>query len=146
MAFHFLAPFVVAGVARAHLIFLHSTGSSNPVGLNSTFDAIPFHPYFSTIDALVGVTVLATVGGVRVVDPWTFGDPENFLPADGLVTPVHIKPEWYFLFAYTVLRSIPNKLGGVLALVASVAVLITLSISSSTTLGAYNSPSSKMWF
>ena len=120
---HFLLPFVVAALSLIHLIFLHFTGSSNPLGLNSNMDKLEFHSYFSFKD-LLGVFFFFIIFLIIVLlSPWDLGDPENFIVANPLVTPVHIQPEWYFLFAYAILRSIPNKLGGVLALAFSVLIL-----------------------
>nr|YP_192926.1 cytochrome b [Bombina orientalis]AAS83380.1 cytochrome b [Bombina orientalis] len=125
-AFHFLLPFVIAGAAILHLLFLHETGSSNPTGLNSNTDKIPFHPYFSYKDLLGFLIMLTMLALLAMFSPNLLGDPDNFTPANPLVTPPHIKPEWYFLFAYAILRSIPNKLGGVLALVFSILILALL--------------------
>lgn len=77
--------------------------------------------------------VLTALLVLSTLNPWLFGDAENFTPADPIVTPVHIKPEWYFLFAYAILRAVPNKLGGVLGLVLSIAILLLLPLASSTT-------------
>nr|AFX69388.1 cytochrome b [Pseudoxiphophorus anzuetoi]AFX69389.1 cytochrome b [Pseudoxiphophorus anzuetoi]AFX69410.1 cytochrome b [Pseudoxiphophorus anzuetoi]AFX69411.1 cytochrome b [Pseudoxiphophorus anzuetoi]AFX69420.1 cytochrome b [Pseudoxiphophorus anzuetoi] len=125
-AFHFLLPFIVAAATLVHLVFLHETGSNNPIGLNSNTDKISFHPYFSYKDLLGFVFLLTTLVILSLFSPNLLGDPENFTPANPLVTPPHIKPEWYFLFAYAILRSIPNKLGGVLALLASILVLMVV--------------------
>nr|AUG59265.1 cytochrome b [Poecilia vivipara]AUG59299.1 cytochrome b [Poecilia vivipara]AUG59369.1 cytochrome b [Poecilia vivipara] len=125
-AFHFLLPFIVAAATLVHLIFLHETGSNNPIGLNSDADKISFHPYFSYKDLLGFIFLLTTLVALALFSPNLLGDPENFTPANPLVTPPHIKPEWYFLFAYAILRSIPNKLGGVLALLASILVLMVI--------------------
>nr|ANH20546.1 cytochrome b [Pyrocephalus rubinus piurae] len=122
-ALHFLLPFMIAGLTFIHLTFLHETGSNNPLGISSNCDKIPFHPYFSTKDILGFIILLLPLMTLAMFSPNLLGDPENFTPANPLVTPPHIKPEWYFLFAYAILRSIPNKLGGVLALAASVLVL-----------------------
>nr|AAQ14469.1 cytochrome b [Empidonax traillii] len=122
-ALHFLLPFMIAGLTLIHLTFLHETGSNNPLGISSDCDKIPFHPYFSTKDILGFIIMLLPLMTLALFSPNLLGDPENFTPANPLVTPPHIKPEWYFLFAYAILRSIPNKLGGVLALAASVLVL-----------------------
>nr|AGT20324.1 cytochrome b [Philypnodon macrostomus] len=122
--FHFLFPFVVAAVTILHLLFLHETGSNNPIGLNSDADKIPFHPYFTYKDLLGFAIMLLALTALALFAPNYLGDPDNFTPANPLVTPPHIKPEWYFLFAYAILRSIPNKLGGVLALLASILVLM----------------------
>nr|AGQ46029.1 cytochrome b [Phoxinus phoxinus tumensis] len=127
-AFHFLFPFVIAGATVLHLLFLHETGSNNPAGLNSDADKISFHPYFSYKDLLGFVVMLLALTSLTLFSPSLLGDPENFTPANPLVTPPHIQPEWYFLFAYAILRSIPNKLGGVLALLFSILVLMVVPI------------------
>nr|BAH58960.1 cytochrome b [Notopterus notopterus] len=127
-AFHFLFPFLIAGTTIIHLLFLHETGSNNPAGLNSDTDKVPFHPYFSYKDLLGFIIMLLALTTLALFSPNLLGDPENFTPANPLVTPPHIKPEWYFLFAYAILRSIPNKLGGVLALVFSILVLMLVPI------------------
>nr|YP_008993089.1 cytochrome b [Paraplagusia blochii]AFB71272.1 cytochrome b [Paraplagusia blochii] len=123
-AFHFLLPFIIAAVVMLHLLFLHETGSNNPLGLNSNADKIPFHPYFSYKDILGFIVMLTLLISLALFLPNALGDPDNFTPANPLVTPPHIKPEWYFLFAYAILRSIPNKLGGVLALLFSILILM----------------------
>nr|AXS65173.1 cytochrome b [Coleoptera sp. 11 KM-2017] len=125
-ALHFLLPFIVSAMVMIHLLFLHQTGSNNPLGLNSNVDKIPFHPYFSLKDILGMIIMLMMLISLTLINPYLLGDPDNFVPANPLVTPVHIQPEWYFLFAYAILRSIPNKLGGVLALVMSIAILFIL--------------------
>nr|ABC54541.1 cytochrome b [Algansea lacustris] len=127
-AFHFLFPFVIAGATILHLLFLHETGSNNPAGLNSDADKISFHRYFSYKDLLGFVLMLLALTSLTLFSPTLLGDPENFTPANPLVTPPHIQPEWYFLFAYAILRSIPNKLGGVLALLSSILVLLVVPI------------------
>nr|AGE35488.1 cytochrome b [Latastia longicaudata] len=121
--FHFLLPFAIMGMSMIHLLFLHETGSNNPTGLNSNSDKIPFHPYFSFKDLLGALLMIACLLWLVLFFPNMLGDPENFTPANPLMTPPHIKPEWYFLFAYAILRSIPNKLGGVLALLFSILIL-----------------------
>nr|ANK58450.1 cytochrome b [Calandrella cinerea cinerea] len=125
-ALHFLLPFLIAGLTLVHLTFLHETGSNNPLGIPSDCDKIPFHPYYSTKDILGFALLLILLTTLALFSPNLLGDPENFTPANPLATPPHIKPEWYFLFAYAILRSIPNKLGGVLALAASVLVLFLI--------------------
>nr|APX39899.1 cytochrome b [Lachnaia cylindrica] len=125
-AFHFLLPFIVAALVMIHLLFLHQTGSSNPLGATFNIDKIPFHPYFSFKDILGMMVTTSGLVLLTLLSPYLLGDPDNFTPANPLVTPVHIQPEWYFLFAYAILRSIPNKLGGVIALVMSIAILYTL--------------------
>nr|QYX87551.1 cytochrome b [Microspingus cabanisi] len=125
-ALHFLLPFVIVGLTLVHLTFLHETGSNNPMGIPSDCDKIPFHPYYTIKDILGFMLMLALLISLALFAPNLLGDPENFTPANPLVTPPHIKPEWYFLFAYAILRSIPNKLGGVLALAASILVLFLI--------------------
>nr|AAO14712.1 cytochrome b [Carollia sowelli] len=122
-AFHFLLPFVVAALVMVHLLFLHETGSNNPTGIPSDSDMIPFHPYYTIKDALGFLVMLTALSALVLFSPDLLGDPDNYTPANPLSTPPHIKPEWYFLFAYAILRSIPNKLGGVLALVLSILIL-----------------------
>nr|AIG53481.1 cytochrome b [Ctenotus inornatus] len=122
--FHFLLPFAIMGASMLHLLFLHETGSNNPTGLTSNTDKIPFHPYYSYKDLLGATLFLMVLLFLALFTPNLLGDPENFTPANPLVTPPHIKPEWYFLFAYAILRSIPNKLGGVLALLFSILILM----------------------
>nr|YP_010943705.1 cytochrome b [Ennucula tenuis]WLV28175.1 cytochrome b [Ennucula tenuis] len=129
--FHFLFPFVIMAFSILHLLFLHETGSNNPLGLNSDSEKIPFHIYFSVKDLMGFAFVLMFLFFLVLFFPTISMDPENFIPANPMVTPVHIQPEWYFLFAYAILRSIPNKLGGVLALVASVLILMILPLSHS---------------
>nr|ABJ55885.1 cytochrome b [Smaragdinella calyculata] len=123
---HFILPFLIAGLSALHLIFLHENGSTNPLGNMHHISKIPFHPYFSWKD-MVGFLVLFFLFAIfGFFYPTILGDPENFIPANSMVTPVHIQPEWYFLFAYAILRSIPSKLGGVIALVMSIAILYFL--------------------
>nr|AIA77286.1 cytochrome b [Planiliza haematocheilus] len=127
-AFHFLLPFVILAMTLVHLIFLHETGSNNPLGLNSDAEKISFHPYFTYKDLLGFAILLTALASLALFAPNLLGDPDNFTPANPLVTPPHIKPEWYFLFAYAILRSIPNKLGGVLALLCSILVLMVVPV------------------
>nr|YP_010159304.1 cytochrome b [Perlesta teaysia]QRG31750.1 cytochrome b [Perlesta teaysia] len=124
--FHFVLPFIVAAAVMIHFLFLHQTGSNNPLGINSDVDKIPFHPYFTFKDIVGFLALIMTLTMLTLLEPYMLGDPDNFTPANPLVTPVHIQPEWYFLFAYAILRSIPNKLGGVIALVLSIAILLIL--------------------
>lgn len=123
---HFLLPFIIAAFTIIHLLFLHSTGSNNPLGLNSNIIKISFHPYFTFKDVVGIFVLLIFLVGLTLTNPYLLGDPDNFIPANPLITPPHIQPEWYFLFAYAILRSIPNKLGGVIALVLSIAILFIL--------------------
>nr|YP_010852780.1 cytochrome b [Delias berinda]WGL40147.1 cytochrome b [Delias berinda] len=124
--FHFLLPFVILTMTIIHLLFLHQTGSNNPLGINSNLDKIPFHPYFTFKDLIGFMIMLFILITLTLMNPYLLGDPDNFIPANPLVTPIHIQPEWYFLFAYAILRSIPNKLGGVVALIMSILILIIL--------------------
>lgn len=118
-----------------HIVYLHQAGSNNPLGVDGIGDKVPFHIYY-TLKDLVGFRVMLwALIFVCLLKPGLFLEPENFNPADPLVTPVHIQPEWYFLFAYAILRSIPNKAGGVLALVCSVFVLLVPPILSCRYLG-----------
>nr|YP_009649180.1 cytochrome b [Ovalipes punctatus]QDA22805.1 cytochrome b [Ovalipes punctatus] len=124
--FHFVLPFLIAAATLVHILFLHQSGANNPLGISSQLDKVPFHPYFTFKD-LVGFIILFSILLIlSLLNPYLLGDPDNFITANPLVTPAHIQPEWYFLFAYAILRSIPNKLGGVIALVASVAILMIL--------------------
>nr|QBH67879.1 cytochrome b [Microtus irani] len=122
-AFHFILPFIITALVLVHLLFLHETGSNNPTGLNSDADKIPFHPYYTIKDFLGVLILLMAFMILTLFFPDILGDPDNYTPANPLNTPPHIKPEWYFLFAYAILRSIPNKLGGVLALILSIVIL-----------------------
>uniref|UniRef100_UPI00315DE898 cytochrome b n=1 Tax=Glauconome virens TaxID=457868 RepID=UPI00315DE898 len=121
--FHFLGPFILLVLVSIHIVYLHETGSSNPLGMSSDAEAIPFHSYYLLKD-LVGILVMISfLCFICLFMPDVFLDPVNFIPADPMSTPLHIQPEWYFLFAYSILRSIPNKLGGVVALLMSVVIL-----------------------
>nr|YP_010701162.1 cytochrome b [Papilio alcmenor]WCI21403.1 cytochrome b [Papilio alcmenor] len=125
-SFHFLFPFIILMLTMIHLLFLHQTGSNNPLGTNSNLDKIPFHPFFTFKDLIGFILLLLLLSMLTLTNPYLLGDPDNFTPANPLVTPIHIQPEWYFLFAYAILRSIPNKLGGVIALIMSILILIIL--------------------
>nr|ACZ69626.1 cytochrome b [Orcinus orca]ACZ70042.1 cytochrome b [Orcinus orca]ACZ70055.1 cytochrome b [Orcinus orca]ACZ70341.1 cytochrome b [Orcinus orca]ACZ70354.1 cytochrome b [Orcinus orca] len=123
-AFHFILPFIITALTAVHLLFLHETGSNNPTGIPSNMDMIPFHPYHTIKDTLGALLLILTLLALTLFAPDLLGDPDNYTPANPLSTPAHIKPEWYFLFAYAILRSVPNKLGGVLALLLSILILI----------------------
>nr|WMQ52333.1 cytochrome b [Ceutorhynchus albosuturalis] len=122
-ALHFMLPFIVSALVIIHLMFLHQTGSNNPLGSSSNIDKTSFNPFFTLKDLIGFMVMMFMLIMLTLQTPYLLGDPDNFTPANPLVTPVHIQPEWYFLFAYAILRSIPNKLGGVLALVFSIAIL-----------------------
>nr|YP_010409959.1 cytochrome b [Alouatta seniculus puruensis]URH15312.1 cytochrome b [Alouatta seniculus puruensis] len=126
--FHFILPFIIAALATIHLLFLHETGSSNPSGMASDPDKITFHPYYTTKDILGLIILLLCLMSLTLFSPDLLTDPDNYTLANPLNTPPHIKPEWYFLFAYAILRSIPNKLGGVLALMLSILILMVIPI------------------
>lgn len=135
--FHFLLPFIIAAIVIIHLLFLHQTGSLNPLGLKINIDKISFHPYFSFKDIVGFLIIILILLLITLINPYLLGDPDNFIPANPLVTPVHIQPEWYFLFAYAILRSIPNKLGGVISLVISIAILLILPFTQSKPIKSY---------
>nr|YP_009502291.1 cytochrome b [Heteropsylla sp. DMP-2018]AWU48933.1 cytochrome b [Heteropsylla sp. DMP-2018] len=125
---HFLLPFILSAMIIVHLIFLHETGSSNPLGTPMNNDKIPFYPYFLVKDILGYMIFILLFIFLLMYYPYMLNDPDNFIPANPLVTPIHIQPEWYFLFAYSILRAIPNKLGGVIALISSILILLILSM------------------
>jgi quinol-cytochrome oxidoreductase complex cytochrome b subunit len=123
---HYLMPFAIAGAVLLHITALHIDGSNNPVGCASTRDKIPFYPYFYIKD-LFGCVVFIFIFSMFVFyAPNSLGHPDNYIPANPMVTPPHIVPEWYFLPFYAILRSIPDKLGGVVAMGAALVVLIFL--------------------
>nr|YP_009695398.1 cytochrome b [Pyrocoelia praetexta]QEJ81628.1 cytochrome b [Pyrocoelia praetexta] len=123
---HFLLPFIISAMVIIHLMFLHQKGSNNPMGTNSNIDKIPFNPYF-TIKDIFGVMMMMFMFFMfSLMYPYKLSDPDNFIPANPMVTPIHIQPEWYFLFAYAILRSIPNKLGGVAALLMSIMIFVIM--------------------
>ncbi len=123
---HYLMPFLIVGFVLIHLSLLHKDGSNNPLGINSNVDTIPFYPYFYVKD-LFGFLIFLFIFGVLVFFyPNLLGHSDNYIPANPLVTPAHIVPEWYFLPFYAILRSIPDKLGGVLAMIGSILILLAL--------------------
>jgi ubiquinol-cytochrome c reductase cytochrome b subunit len=127
-ALHYLLPFVIVGVVLMHIIALHRFGSNNPTGIDmkGPQDSIPFHPYY-TVKDLYGLGAFMIFFAFWVFyAPVALGDPDNFIPANPLSTPAEIVPEWYFLPYYAILRSIPNKLAGVLAMFSSILVLFIL--------------------
>jgi ubiquinol-cytochrome c reductase cytochrome b subunit len=127
-ALHYLMPFVILGIVVLHIIALHIPGSTNPTGVEvkSKKDTIPFHPYY-TVKDFVGFGVFFIIFAYFVFfKPNAMGHPDNYIPANPLVTPAHIVPEWYFLPFYAILRAIPSKLGGVVAMFGSILVLFLL--------------------
>lgn len=125
-SFHFLFPFIILFIVILHLTYLHQTGSTNPIGFKRNYFKIPFNPYYSIKDILGFLLLIFSLLIICFLNPYILRDPENFNIANPIITPVHIQPEWYFLFAYAILRSIPNKLGGVIALILSILILIIL--------------------
>nr|YP_009131558.1 cytochrome b [Pelecinus polyturator]AIW82476.1 cytochrome b [Pelecinus polyturator] len=128
-SFHFIMPFLIIFMVMIHLFFLHMTGSNNPMGLNSNLYKIPFHVYFTMKDIIGFIFLFLILMLISYIYPFILSDPDNFSPANSFITPSHIKPEWYFLFAYAILRSIPNKLGGVIALLMSILIIMILPFS-----------------
>ena len=145
---HFLLPFVVRALVVLHIFFLHTHGSSNPLGVPSSSNKVPFHYYFSAKDLYVYFLFFSVFTYVTLVHGYDLMDAVNWIPANPLVTPTHIQPEWYFLFAYAILRSIPNKLGGVVALLMAVLGLFLFSSFSSNLIfrGFSSSPLSRLVF
>nr|VFU96075.1 Cytochrome b oxydase [Proasellus coiffaiti] len=122
-ALHYLLPMIISALVLIHIMYLHQTGSNNPTGVNAGVNKEMFHPFFSIKDLAGAVMMFSFLFLISLVAPFILGDPENFNEANPLSTPLHIQPEWYYLFAYAILRSIPNKLGGVISLLLSVLVL-----------------------
>nr|VFU78820.1 Cytochrome b oxydase [Proasellus ortizi] len=135
-ALHFLVPMVISALVLIHIMYLHQTGSTNPTGLKVTVDKEMFHPFYSLKDIAGVMMMMSFMLLISLLAPFVLGDPENFNEANPLSTPLHIQPEWYYLFAYAILRSIPNKLGGVVALLLSVLVLYIIPFSVSKVGGA----------
>nr|UZT67471.1 cytochrome b [Endecameris sp. ZJUH 20220006] len=125
-SFHFILPFMIILIVMIHLMSLHITGSNNPLGVCSDLYKISFHMYFTIKDMQLFLIMIILLLMLCLLNPYMLGDPENFSMANSMVTPIHIQPEWYFLFAYAILRSIPNKLGGVLALLMSVLIIMIM--------------------
>nr|ALO64706.1 cytochrome b [Sphecodes ephippius] len=127
-SFHFILPFIILLLVIIHLFYLHTYGSNNPIGTNSKYYVISFNPYFLLKDIFGYMMIIYIFLIITLKFPYHLGDPDNFIMANPMVTPEHIKPEWYFLFAYTILRIIPNKFGGVLGLLMSILILLLLPI------------------
>jgi len=123
---HYLLPFIIAGASLAHIAALHQYGSNNPLGTLGTVDKVPFYPYFYTKDLVGWVAFFMFYSAFLFFAPNDLGHPDNYIPANPMVTPAHIVPEWYFLPVYAILRSIPNKLGGVLAIALVFVSLLAL--------------------
>nr|QNV11724.1 cytochrome b [Hydropsyche fulvipes] len=123
---HFILPMIIAILVIIHIFYLHQTGSNNPLMINKNLDKIYFNPLFSFKDLLGMMIMTMILISFSLIFPFNLMDPDNFMLANPLSTPPHIQPEWYFLFAYSILRSIPSKLGGVLALLMSILILFFL--------------------
>lgn len=125
-ALHFILPFIVCALTVIHILFLHQRGRKNPLGFKRNYSKIPIHPYY-TIKDLIGFFLFFIFLSLLILYfPQILGDAENFIQANPLSTPLHIKPEWYFLWLYAILRSIPNKLGGVIAIFSAILILFLL--------------------
>lgn len=123
---HYLLPFVLVGLVMLHFIALHTHGSNNPLGISGNVDRIYFHPYYIFKD-IVGFLIFFVLLAIMIFyAPNLLGHSDNYIPGNSLVTPTHIVPEWYYLFAYCILRSIPSKIGGVIAMFSSIAILLLL--------------------
>ena len=127
-ALHYLLPFVIVGVVVLHIVALHRFGSNNPLGIDvrGNQDTISFHPYYTVKDAFGLGVFLILLSAVVFFLPNSMGHPDNYIPANPMVTPAHIVPEWYFLPFYAILRAVPDKLFGVLAMFAAIGVLFIL--------------------
>lgn len=125
---HFLLPFLIVGTILLHLVALSTSGSNNPTGveIKTKKDSIPFHPYFTIKDMLGFVAFFLIFGYFLFFYPNSLGHPDNYIPANPMVTPAHIVPEWYFLPFYAILRAVPDKLGGVLMMFGAIALLFAL--------------------
>jgi len=124
---HYLLPFIICFLVILHIFYLHIYNSSNPLGIQDISIKISFHTFYRIKDSLLFILFLFFLLNFSCLFGYSFIDAENFIPANSLVTPIHIQPEWYFLFAYAILRAIPNKLCGVLGLLASVLILFLFS-------------------
>lgn len=147
-ALHYLLPFVITALVVIHIFYLHIEGRSNPLGVTSTSNKVRFHYYYSVKDTFVFFVRLFVFMVFTLKYGYVFMDAENWIPANALVTPNHIQPEWYFLFAYAILRSIPNKLGGVIGLLIAVVVLFIFGFTgfNLTYAGYFYSPVSRFIF
>ena len=126
-SFHYTLPFILIGLVAVHIILLHEDGSNNPLGLPIiNIDKAPFTPYFTIKDIFGALLFFIFFGYLVFFNPNLLGHPDNYIPANPLVTPAHIVPEWYFLPFYAILRSIPNKLGGVILLLSAIVILLIM--------------------
>jgi len=143
---HFLLPFIIVALAGIHLILLHEKGSSNPSNTLTTSDKVKFNPLFSLKDVLPIIVIRILLIILISTNPNLLGDVENYNTANPLNAPLHIQPEWYFLFAYVILRSIPSKLGGVAALAISILILSVLIINKTKPTKFSPTKKIKVWF
>jgi ubiquinol-cytochrome c reductase cytochrome b subunit len=125
-SFHFVLPFVIAGLVIVHIALLHRDGSNNPLGVESSSDKISFYPYFYVKDLFSLMCFIVLFSVILFYYPNMLGHPDNYIPADSMSTPAHIVPEWYFLPFYAILRSIPDKFGGVAGMVGAILILLIL--------------------
>jgi ubiquinol-cytochrome c reductase cytochrome b subunit len=125
---HFLLPFLIAGVTLVHLALLHKVGSNSPIGSDTGVDDLPFYPYFASKDVFAFFSFILFFATFVFYFPNVLNHPDNYIPAIPMKTPAHVVPEWYFLPYYAILRSIPHKAGGIVAMVGSIAVLFLLPI------------------
>jgi ubiquinol-cytochrome c reductase cytochrome b subunit len=135
---HYLLPFIIAGLAVVHIALLHQYGSNNPIGIESHGDKISFFPYYYTKDLFSALLFVLFFSFFLFFAPNLLGHPDNYIQANPMVTPAHIVPEWYFLPFYAILRSIPDKLGGVIALVGAILILLTIPFTSTTKIRSPN--------
>jgi len=143
---HFLLPMIITVVVIIHLMLLHEKGSSNPSNVQTRVDKVKFNPLLSVKDTIPAILIIALMIVITSNTPNVLGDVENFNPANPLVAPIHIQPEWYFLFAYVILRSIPSKLGGVIALAISILILSVIVIRKNKTSKFKLRKKVKFWF
>jgi ubiquinol-cytochrome c reductase cytochrome b subunit len=123
---HYLLPFAITGLVIVHIALLHKDGSNNPLGIDSSTDKIPFYPYCYVKDLFNALLFVVFFSVFLFFYPNLLGHPDNYIPANPMVTPAHIVPEWYFLPFYAILRSIPDKLGGVIAMFGAIVVLFLI--------------------
>jgi ubiquinol-cytochrome c reductase cytochrome b subunit len=143
---HFIIPILISGIVIVHLIILHEKGSSNPSNTKTRVDKVKFNPLFSTKDTIPIILIAVLITTIVSNTPNLLGDVENFNPANPIVAPAHIQPEWYFLFAYVILRSIPSKIGGVIALVISILIITILITKKRKTRKFTARKKTKFWF
>jgi ubiquinol-cytochrome c reductase cytochrome b subunit len=128
---HFTLPFVIVGAVLIHLVLLHEVGSNNPLGLTLKTENIPFYPYFYTKDLFGLMVLFLAFFSFVFYYPNVLGHADNYIEANPMKTPLHIVPEWYFLPFYAILRSIPNKIGGVVGMFGSLLILLTIPFTNS---------------